>query len=406
MLLVIIPANATIQTTSVEVRGTVANETSIAGGFNLSNANMGSMDSPVWTPLSFSGFYYDNDYGFGAENLEILSINERTIPKDNLIYTTYGQSTTLGVVDYVFEGNAQDAISNGLEKFESGQMGPDDGTYTIVGWLGGDYVGIKNKPNKLAKLILEQDSSEKETLATGETWEIGEGWNLTAQSIDSRTTPRQALFVLSKDGIEKDSKIIPQGKVYTYIEKNIGGESDVPLFVTYIDSVFAGSTSDIVQLKYTWVIDTSITEIKSGDTYGIFKVDGTDPIIEFKNDAPITLNKAATIDLMGEFKFQVADNDELRIYPLVEYEMSAGETNKIAEEELSLLENETENLTETITPTVAATVQRTSMATEAAKTEPVQSAIPTPVHNLPGFEIMLAMSSIVAVIYLLRRQIK
>src|SRR5659263_443671 len=95
----------------------------------------------------------------------------------------------------------------------------------------------------------------------------GWGENMTGK----RTTPRQALFVLSKDGIEKDSKIIPQGKVYTYIEKSIGGESDVPLFVTYIDSVFAGPTSDIVQLKYTWAIDTSVTEIKSGDTFGVFK---------------------------------------------------------------------------------------------------------------------------------------
>ena len=127
ILLIIIPTTATIQTANVEVRGTVANETSIFGGFNLNNAGMSSMDSPIWTPLSFSGFYYDNDCNLGAESLEILSINERTIPKDNLIYTTQGQGTTLGLVDYIFQGNAQDAISNGLTNFESGQMGPDNG---------------------------------------------------------------------------------------------------------------------------------------------------------------------------------------------------------------------------------------------------------------------------------------
>ena len=135
-------------------------------------------------------------------------------------------------------------------------------------------------------------------------------------------------------------------------------------------------------------------------------MDGTDPTIELKNDAPITLNKASTIDLMGEFKFQVADNDELRIYPLVEYEMSAGETEEIAEEKLSLSEKETENITETITPTAAATVQTTRTPTEVVKTETVQTIIPTPVHNLPGFEIMLTISSIVGVIYFLRRQRK
>jgi len=85
ILLILIPTTATIQTDNVEVRGTVANETSILGGFNLSNAGMGSMDSPIWTPLSFSGFYYDNDYSFGGETLKIVSIHERIIPKDNLI---------------------------------------------------------------------------------------------------------------------------------------------------------------------------------------------------------------------------------------------------------------------------------------------------------------------------------
>jgi S-layer protein (TIGR01567 family) len=367
---------------------------------------MGSPDSPIWTSRSFSGFYYDNDYNFGAETLTIVSINGRTIPKNDLMYTTQGQGMTLALVDYIFQGNAQDAISNGLRNFESGQMGPDEGTYNVVGWMGEEYVGINNKPNKLARLIIEQDSSEKKTLVSGETWEIGEGWNLTVQSIDSRTMPRQAMFLLSKDGVTKDMKVTAQGKVYTYIEKSIGGESDVPVFVTYIDNVFAGPTSDMVQLKYTWAIDTSVIDIKSGDTYGIFKVEEIDPIIQLKNDAPITLNKAATVDLLGEFKFQVADSDELRIYPLVEYEMAAEETNEIAKEELPRLENKTGNINETIIPPVATPVQTTKMSLEAVKTEKVQSITPTPANNVPGFGIMPAMASFVATIYFLRRQRK
>jgi hypothetical protein len=178
----------------------------------------------------------------------------------------------------------------------------------------------------------------------------------------------------------------------------------------------------MVQLKYTWVIDNSVTEIKNGDTYGKFKVDGTDPIIQLKNDVPITLNKAETIDLMGEFKFQVADSDELRIYPLVEYELTAGETNEISEELESLSEKQTEyitetisptvtetltpTVTETISPTVTATVQTTKMPPEVPETDPIQSTIPVSVHNLPGFEIMLAMSSFVVAIYFLHRKRK
>lgn len=404
IMLLTIPANAANQTTSVEIRGTIANETSISGGFNLSNASISTTDSPVWTPLSFSGFYYDNDYNLGQETLKILSIDERTIPQDKLVYTTQGQGTTLGLVDDIFGSNASDAMNNGLEKFESGQMGPDDGTYNIVGWLGEDYVGIKNKANKLAKLIIEQDSTEKKTLAVGETWDIGGGWTLTAQSIDSKAAPRQAWLVLSKDGVHKDTKVIEQGKVYTYVEKRLGGESDVPLFVTYIDSVFTGSGTDMVQLKYTWAIDTTITEIKSGDKYGVFKVQETDPIIQLNNtDNSVTLDKGATIELMGNIRFKAADSDELRIYPMFEYEIPAGE----AIAEVSLSDRQTGDANEIITPAPTETVQEpVVMPHGAARTEPVQSIMPTPTQKAPGFEIGLAISSFMAVTYFLLRQRK
>ena len=75
---------------------------------------------------------------------------------------------------------------------------------------------------------MEQDSTEKTTLVAGETWEIGEGWNLTAQSIDSRTMPRQALFVLSKDGIEKDIKVITQ---------SLSENSPIMFLMTVSDSI-------------------------------------------------------------------------------------------------------------------------------------------------------------------------
>src|SRR3972149_771759 len=55
MLALAIPVNAAIQATSVEVRGTVANETAIEGGLNASNVSAGEL---VWTPQTFSGFYY------------------------------------------------------------------------------------------------------------------------------------------------------------------------------------------------------------------------------------------------------------------------------------------------------------------------------------------------------------
>jgi len=60
--------------------------------------------------------------------------------------------------------------------------------------------------------------------------------------------------VLTFAGVKLDDRIVAEGDVYTYVEKSIAGESDVPLFVTYIDAVFSGATTDVVQLRYTWVV--------------------------------------------------------------------------------------------------------------------------------------------------------
>jgi len=63
--------------------------------------------------------------------------------------------------------------------------------------------------------------------------------------------------MLSKNGTKKDDKVLIQGQIYTYVEKSFAGEPDVPLFVTYVDSIFAGVNGDMVQLRYTWALDTN-----------------------------------------------------------------------------------------------------------------------------------------------------
>ncbi|CAG1000185.1 hypothetical protein METP2_03203 [Methanosarcinales archaeon] len=64
-----------------------------------------------------------------------------------------------------------------------------------------------------------------------------------------------------------------EGEVYTYIEKNVNGESDVPVFVTYVDSIFTGAEgmSAFVQFRYTWLISRNVLKIKAGDKFGVFE---------------------------------------------------------------------------------------------------------------------------------------
>ena len=117
----------------------------------------------------------------------------------------------------------------------------------------GDRIALNNNPDKLADLIIEHgvSAADKITLTVGGTWDAG-GWALTAQSIDART--KNVWLVLSFAGVKLDDRIVAEGDVYTYVEKSIAGESDVPLFVTYTDAVFSGATTDVVQLRYTWVV--------------------------------------------------------------------------------------------------------------------------------------------------------
>jgi S-layer protein (TIGR01567 family) len=171
--------------------------------------------------------------------------------------------TTKELIEYkAHEANPNNYIGYGLDINGNKVSGSDGTHYLKIVWKDEPYVAINGKPNKLARLIIEQGIplSEKKLLAAGETWDIGSGWTLTANSIDVRASPRQVWLTLSKDGVKKDDKVLSMGQVYTYVEKSIAGESDVPLFVTYVDSVFAGATSDMVQFRYTWAVDTIVTE--------------------------------------------------------------------------------------------------------------------------------------------------
>ncbi len=290
---------------------------------------IGSAQLPYyyWNVQNFEGFFYDPKDDLGKESLLVLQPNlgasQRTIEKDKLIYSTVAELKKLKVVENAFGNNIADAAAAGLSRTGSGEAF-NGGNYYIIGWQAQPYVVLNGKVDKLAQLIIEQGTvaSEKKTLRVGETWDIGGGWTLTANAIDAKAIPRQVWLTLSKDGIKKDDRVVAEKRIYTYVERNIAGETDVPLFVTYVDSVFVGATSYMVQLRYTWAVSTAVTQIKSSDTYGVFKdasIDSTTKTLSLKNsDIEIILSPDAIVDLMGNLKFKVADRaDVLRFYPLV-----------------------------------------------------------------------------------------
>lgn len=272
-----------------------------------------------WNAQNFENIWYDLKTGNTSETFEIggkygntltkpIDHTNRILPEKTLVYLTETQTKALKLFESGF--SSTDIINS----FPNGQ-------YHILGWMGKPYIAIKGKANKLARLIIEQGTAtnENKTLVVGETWDIGDGWTLSAQSIDARASPRQVWLVLSKDGIKIDDKVISQGNSYVYVHKNFAGETDVPLFITYVDNIFVGATTDIIQLRYTWAISTSVTEPKVNDIFGKMEVVTADSSnILLQNKEKIKLFPDQDVGIMGNLKFKVADDPNfLRFYPII-----------------------------------------------------------------------------------------
>ncbi|MCX9010541.1 MAG: S-layer protein domain-containing protein [Candidatus Methanoperedens sp.] len=310
-----IPAMAA-NVTKVEVHGVVFDEKSSAYNTTL-----------LWDAQNFTGFWYASGGGKSSETLRIeqpassLTANSREIRKEKLLYNTSRTDQK-----YVVFTEKDKQVENGLEynsttrAFTKSTKG---GYYARLGWFGDQYVAVNGKANKLARLVKEQKKDEKQTLKLGASWNLGDSYNLTVEALDTKTSPRQAWLSLSRNGTTLDNKVVNEGEVYTYIEKSLDGESNVPVFATYVESIFTGAEgmSTFVQFRYTWLISNNVLEIKSGDRFGVFEVKeaNEDYLLLYNKDTPINLNQNTVVDLYKDIKFRVADSSTaLRFYPIVE----------------------------------------------------------------------------------------
>ena len=347
-----------------------------------------------WNAQTFAGFYYDLKYDRSTETLNVLNVDGTTIQKDNLWY-----NTTTALVDF--------------KAYEKETVNVDgDQNYSLVGWQAEKWIGVNNLANKITKLAFEMGKDDKKTLTTGETWSLGSGYELNINAIDARTTPRQVWFTLKKDGAIVDEGIgqAPAGsgtadkqKAVYFKKKTILGESDALLFTVYVDTIFSGATSDMVQFKYAWLIDeTSAKEIKNNDKYGVFEVrTSNSKDIKLGNENTVSLSKNTETTIMGDLKFKTADNDTLRYYPKVDYVIGG---------------TADENVTATVTGATATGTPRTNATANVTATTPVMTtegtpekttSAPTPVKTtVPGFEAMFAIAGLLAVAYLVLRQRK
>jgi len=116
--------------------------------------------------------------------------------------------------------------------------GKYQGTITVTSNVGvktgSIYLNLVPAPSP----IVDGTSGAKITLAVGESWNIGDGWLVQANAIDSRAAPKQIWLVLSRNGIKLDDRVLVEGETYNY--NNI--------FSVKIASIFPGALSDMVTL--------------------------------------------------------------------------------------------------------------------------------------------------------------
>jgi len=376
----------------VEIRGEIQNFTV-------------QTDDITWDPCNFAGFFYDIDDNIGTETLTImnsthLSATQRTIGEDELIYSTSPMFQTYELYE-----------NEGLT-VESDNTGGDSGYY-LEGWMAEKYIAIDGNADELVKMLVEFEDDDKKTLSMGEVWQLSGGFALEAKQIDLEGD--KVYFQFTKDGVVLDDEVVSTGgraqdSVYTYTA-DIGGEEDIPVFSCYVDAVFRGTDTNIVQVEYVFLMDNDVVEIDSNDEYGEMEVRtaSKSEIVLTNDDNTVDLDADSKEHIMGNMYFIIADNDDedtvLRFYPMVELTgdmMNCPESPDCPDcpdcPEVNATVNQTpcppcEPEIVTVTEYVNVTVPEDDITTD----YPVED------KTLPGFETIFAIAGILGIVYLMKR---
>ena len=200
----------------------------------------------------------------------------------------------------VYSTEEDDTVYVGY-RFESRYANPEIGDYFSVRSSGTKYMAINGMPNLLAPIILEMGEDEKQTMASGGVWDIGNGYRLVVEAIDPEVakTGNEVWLSLVKDDKEVKSSVLKPGSsgdrfanrmfisgspgayrvvmwdvstTSTFVyQKDVGSEENVPIFSVYVDTIFRGLNANIIQLKYAILIDDDLIETDA-DPEDVFRV--------------------------------------------------------------------------------------------------------------------------------------
>ncbi len=269
------------------------------GGFFTGNRiwEEGMSTAYRWTAQSFTGFYYDINDGLSTETLTITGI-DRSLDESSIVYETRPRSVNFDCSRW----DEYDMISFAAEKYFAGYNSDTDSDITD------DSISlISNK--MLCKVLIDEDDGH--TAPIGASLELEDGYGIRIIQLD--TQGDKAQIELLRDGDVVDTCIIANTpSTYTY-KRDIGSVDDVPIVAINVDSVFAGTESDMLVIKGIFQISENYKSIETGETYGEMEIKSVSSSgIMMKNDDDVSLGEGETVDLMGNIKFLVADDSTLR----------------------------------------------------------------------------------------------
>jgi S-layer protein (TIGR01567 family) len=282
--------------------GTAAAQASNSTGNRIWDENTGKNLTYIWTPQTYSGFYYDLDTGEGSENMIVqLTSGSRTIEEENLRYETK-------------------PIQTGFEH-------KDWGSYEVIGFMAeryfAGYTGNSSFVKKNISVISQgqlskvlTDTDDKKSLYTGSSLILEEGYSLNIVEVD--INGNTVWVQLEKDGNIIDNAFLSSNSDYVY-KTGLGNAKDVPTIAVHFAQIFSGRETNAVFVQGIFQISDRYVQIRSGDDFGKMEVSSISSSgIGMRNSDSISLNRGDTIDIMGKLSFVVADADKLRFAPIVE----------------------------------------------------------------------------------------
>lgn len=255
-----------------------------------------------WTPLSYSGFYYDLDSGEGSEMLTIKlnSYSDRSVGEDKLVYSTKPIETAFDRKEW---GSFQ-IIGFMAERYFAGYS--DNTTFAKGISLISD--------GQLAKVLI--DNNDDKSFFTGSSLVLDEGYVLDITEVD--LNGNKVFISLKKNGKEVDSTVISSNQDYVY-KTRVGSTDNFPLIAVHLDTIFRGTESNAVFVKGIFQVSDSYITVNAGDKYGRMTVDTVSPEkITMSNRDVISLSAGKTINIMGKLNLVVADDTVLRFAPVVD----------------------------------------------------------------------------------------